>query len=445
MRTFRSDFRSGPAPALALALALALAACGGDDGASQAGPPGANGGGPGGPSWGGGEQVAAVPVEVAEVERRQISTFIETNGTLEAENEVDIVARVAAPIASLETEEGRRVRAGQVLARLEEEELRADLEIARVALEEARLAYERARKLEESQLISPEAYEQALTRFETAKARFEGAEIQLGYTVVRAPFSGLIVARYVDRAQQVAVNTPLFRLSDFDPLLAPIQVPERELPKLAIGQRAYLTVEAYPGRRFSARVLRISPVVDAATGTVKVTLEVDAEDTLRPGMFARVFVETATRPEALVIPKAALSLESIGDTVYVAADGKAHRREVELGYREGDFVEAVSGVAAGERVVVVGQDGLSDGTPVRILAGPGSEQAGSGATQAGPSGTPEAPGGPPGGFGAGGFDPSNVTPEQLEAIKERMRARGMSEKEIEERLKRFRERGQGGS
>ncbi|MDX1500889.1 MAG: efflux RND transporter periplasmic adaptor subunit [Thermoanaerobaculia bacterium] len=445
MRTFRSDFRSGPAPALALALALALAACGGDDGASQAGPPGANGGGPGGPSWGGGEQVAAVPVEVAEVERRQISTFIETNGTLEAENEVDIVARVAAPIASLETEEGRRVRAGQVLARLEEEELRADLEIARVALEEARLAYERARKLEESQLISPEAYEQALTRFETAKARFEGAEIQLGYTVVRAPFSGLIVARYVDRAQQVAVNTPLFRLSDFDPLLAPIQVPERELPKLAIGQRAYLTVEAYPGRRFSARVLRISPVVDAATGTVKVTLEVDAEDTLRPGMFARVFVETATRPEALVIPKAALSLESIGDTVYVAADGKAHRREVELGYREGDFVEAVSGVAAGERVVVVGQDGLSDGTPVRILAGPGSEQAGSGATQAGPSGTPEAPGGPPGGFGAGGFDPSNVTPEQLEAIKERMRARGMSEKEIEERLKRFRERGRGGS
>jgi multidrug efflux pump subunit AcrA (membrane-fusion protein) len=85
-------------------------------------------------------------------------------------------------------------------------------------------------------------------------------------------------------------------------------------------------------------------------------------------MFARVFVETDTRPDTLVIPKSALSLESLGDTVYVAANGKADRREVDLGFREGDFVEALSGVDEGEQVVVVGQDGLSDGTPVRVLS-----------------------------------------------------------------------------
>jgi len=86
-------------------------------------------------------------------------------------------------------------------------------------------------------------------------------------------------------------------------------------------------VESWPGEKFEAAVLRISPVVDSATGTIKVTLEVRSPEKLRPGMFARVFVETETRSDALVIPKAALSLESIGDTVYVAEGDTASRRD----------------------------------------------------------------------------------------------------------------------
>ncbi len=131
------------------------------------------------------------------------------------------------------------------------------------------------------------------------------------------------------------------------------------------------------------------------------------------------------------MPKAALSVDSIGDTVYVAADGVADRREVELGFAEGDFVEAVSGLAAGEQVVVVGQDGLSDGTPVQVLSGAGEAPPGA----AGGGRRPGGRGGP-----RPGFDPANMTPEMLEQIKERMRARGMSEEQIEERLQRMRER-----
>jgi len=373
-----------------LPLLLAVVACGGEGGGAQeaqrgGGAPAAGaraGGAPGaGQNWGGasgGAAAAAVPVEVVEVERRDISAFIETNGTLEAENEVDIVARVAAPITELAAEEGMTVRAGQLLARLDPREIRSQHEISRVTLEEAKLAYERAERLKGNQLISPEEYEQALARFETARAQLEQNQIQLDYTEVRAPFSGRIVARYVDLAEQVTVNTPLFRISDFDPLLCPIQVPERELPRLETGQPAYLTVEAWPGERFDASVLRIRPVVDAATGTVRVTLDVKGRGKLTPGMFARVYLETATRPGALVIPRAALSLESVGDTVYVAADGVAQRREVSLGFEERDRVEVTSGLEAGERVVVVGQDGLSDGTPIQVLRGPGQAQQGPG-------------------------------------------------------------------
>jgi RND family efflux transporter MFP subunit len=310
-----------------------------------------------------------VPVEVAPVVRRSISTFIETNGALEAENEVDVVARTTGPIVELLTEEGREVRKGEILARLDDEEVRAQLEISRVALNESEMIWKRSLSLREEDLISVDEYERVLADYEGARAALEGTRIQLGYTEIRAPFDGLIVARYVHLAEQVGVNSPLFRISDFDPLLCPIQVPERELPRLRAGQEAYLTVEAWPGERFGAHVLRIRPVVDADTGTIRVTLEVRTQGRLRPGMFARVFVQTATRPDALVIPRAALSLESIGDTVYVAEGDRASRREVSLGYQEGDYVEVLSGVEETEMVVVVGQDGLGDGTPVRILDG----------------------------------------------------------------------------
>jgi membrane fusion protein (multidrug efflux system) len=287
-----------------------------------------------------------------------------------------------------------------------------------VTLNETELAFERAKRLNEGELISPEAYEQALSVYESAAAQYEGSRIQLGYTEILAPFGGKIIQRYVDFAEQVGVGTALFRISDFDPLLCPIQVPERALPRLRVGQSAYLTVEPYPEQRFEAEVLRIRPVVDADSGTVRVTLQVQARGRLRPGMFARVYVETDRHENALVIPKAALSLESIGDTVFVADGAVASRREVELGFTEGDHVEVLSGVAENEPVIVVGQDGLSDRTPIEILE----------------------PGGGPGGPGGRGFDPSKMTPEQLEHVKEMMRSRGMSEQQIEERLRRMRER-----
>ncbi len=367
----------GPAAPVILLLALGLAAgCGGGDGPPADGEPSQQhrqggerrwGGASGGPP--GAEETPAVPVEAVPVTRRAISSYIETNGTLEAENEVEIVARVSAPVVELKVEEGDVVARGQLMARLDESELEAQARMSEAAFNEARLAFERAERLRLEQLISPEAYEQALSRHDTARAQHTADRLQLGYAEVRAPFAGVVVARYVDPAQQVAPGTALFRLSDFEPLLCPIQVPERDLGKVRLGQPAYLTLETWPGERFAAEVLRIRPVVDAATGTVRVTLQVRREPRLTPGMFARVYLETATRDGALVMPKAALSLEGLGDTVYVVENGVARRREVELGFSEGADVEVVTGLAEGELVVVVGQDGLSDGTPARVLGG----------------------------------------------------------------------------
>ena len=365
--------------AAAVALGVAVAACSAkpaDEASGGGAGSGAESGRRAGGAWAqgsAGSESAAVPVEVAAVARRSVASYIETNGALEAENDVLIVARTSGPIVELATEEGRSVRKGQLMARIDPTEVRAQEQIAAVTLREAERTFERAKSTFEAQLISQADYDQALAATEAAEATLADRQVQLAYTRIAAPFDAVVVERMVKLGDNVSPNQQLFRISDFDPLLCKIQVPEKELPRLHKGQPAYLTVEAWPEERFPAKVLRLSPVVDAATGTIRVTLEVQGRDRLRPGMFASVFLEIERREDALTIPKAALSLESLGDTVYTVNDDVAARRPITLGYEEADVVEVRSGLDEGDRVIVVGQDGLSDGTPIRILAGPGAE------------------------------------------------------------------------
>jgi membrane fusion protein (multidrug efflux system) len=429
---------------------LTLAACGGsgDSGGGEGGRPGMRGGGaaPGAPA-------AAVPVRVQPVSRRAISQYLQTNGTLEAENEVDIVARTSGPVTEILTEEGQVVKAGQLLARIDEREPKNKAEIARVTRDEAQLAFDRAKTSWKDGLVSQEAYDSAASKLAAAQAQLESAEIQLAYTEIRAPFEALVVTRDIKLAQYVTPGTRLFRISDFTPLLCRVEVPEKDLPRVRVGQTAHLEVEAYPGERFPASVARLRPTVDPATGTFTVTLEVDGKGKLRPGLFASVYLETETREDVLVIPRDALVLDSLGDTVYVMANGVAERREVRLGVRDADSVEILEGLAEGEQLIVLGQEGLADGTPVMVLGD--APPAAPPAVAAGPS--PEGGVGPrdagargPGEAGAG-IPPfmvqriKDATPEELERIKERMKQFGMSDERINEVIKQVRGEGGNGS
>jgi membrane fusion protein (multidrug efflux system) len=365
----------------------------------------------------GSEPVAAVPVQVAAVPRQSISQYLETNGTLEAENEVDIVARTTGPVVEINTEEGRLIRAGQVIARIDEREARNQVTIAIVARDEAQLAFDRTKSSWDEGLVSREALDNAFSQLNAAEAQLDSAEIQLAYTRITAPFDALVVTRNVKLAQYVTPGTTLFRISDFTPLLCRIEVPEKDFPRIQIGQAAYLRVEAYPDEQFSAMVVRLRPTVDAATGTFTATLEVDGSGKLRPGMFASVYLQTDTHDDAIVIPRSALVLDSLGDTVYVKSDDEAERREVRLGLRSENLIEVLEGLSEGELLIVVGQDGLADGTPVTVI----------GDEPAAPAATTDPASGPP--------------PEAIERMRQRMKERGLSDEEIEQRLQQIREGG----
>lgn len=446
---------------------------GGGGGPGGPGGPGGRGGGFGG--FGGGTGGGSeIPVEVAPVVRRDVGDYLETTGVLEAEREVDIVARTGGPIVQLAAEEGDFVRDGQLLARLDGEELLARLEVARVAVEEARVNFERAKRSLAEEVISQEVYDQTKARYDSAVAQLRGDEIAYSYTEIRAPFAGLVIERNVKFAEFVTNGSVLFRISDFDPLLCVIQIPEKDLTRLRRGQDAKLRVEAFPGEEFRATILRINPVVDSASGTVRVTLAVSGRSKLRPGMFANVYLEIERHENTLAIPRSALVLESLGDAVYTVEDGVATRREVDLGFTEDRVVEVLDGLTAGDRVVVVGQDALTNGVRVNVLrevspegsqaVAPGDEprvgRAPNGA--AGVAGEPlseevisispesrrmDAPseqpsgavtrGAPGGRVGGLPFDLSD--PQVVENIKQRMRSRGLTDEQIEVRLEQMRQ------
>ena len=395
-------------------MVLTLSACGGSSGDGGGRSGGNRPDAMGGP-MAGGASTAAVPVRVQRVLSRSISQYLQTNGTLEAENEVDIVARTSGPVTAILTEEGQMVRTGQLMARIDDREPKNQAAIARVARDEAQLAFDRTQTSWNEGLVSREAYDGATSKLAAAQAQLESAEIQLAYTEIRAPFDAQVVTRDIKLAQYVTTGARLFRISDFTPLLCRVEVPEKDLPRVRVGQTAHLEVEAYPGQQFPASVSRLRPTVDPTSGTFTVTLEVAAQGKLRPGMFASVYLETETRENVLAIPRDALVLDSLGDTVYVMVDGVAERREVRLGLRDEDSVEVVEGLAGGEQLIVLGQEGLADGTPVAVL---GNESSAAPAAEAA---------GPP--------------PEAIEAMRQRMKERGMSDAEIEQRLQQMRNGG----
>jgi len=390
---------------------LTLTACGGSDDAG-----GREGGGRP-PGMGGSAPSAAVPIQVEAVPRRSISQYLETNGTLEAENEIDIVARTSGPVTEINTEEGRLIRAGQLIARIDEREARNQVAISKVTRDEAKLAFERTKTSWDEGLVSQEAYDTALSKLSSAEAQLESAEIQFAYTEITAPFDALVVTRDIKLAQYVTPGTTLFRISDFTPLLCRVEVPEKDFSRIRMGQTAHIRVEAYPGDSFPAAVARLRPTVDAATGTFTVTLEVEGQGKLRPGMFASVYLETDTHADAIVIPRDALVLDSLGDTVFVKSGDKAERREVRLGLRSENSVEILEGLAEGDLLIVIGQDGLADGTPISVI----------GDQPPAPDSTTDESTGPP--------------PEAIEMMRQRMRERGMSDEEIEQRLQQMRDGG----
>jgi len=315
------------------------------------------------------KQEEAVPVEVTKVVKGSVSAYFTGTASLEAENEAKVVAKVGGVVEQVLVEEGLKVRKEQVLAKLDDDKLALDLAEAEARLKQLESEFKRNRELHQKNIISTEIFERINSDFEMQKAKVAQARLMKDYTSIRAPINGVVAERLIKVGNMVPQNEPCFHITDFDPLLAVLYAPEKELSKLHENQKAILEVDALPGETFTGKILRISPVVDPQTGTFKVTAAVtDPEGKLKPGMFSRVRIVYDVHSDTLLLPKDAILTEGNESVVFLVKNNTVQRKVIKTGYVNTTHTEITSGLQEGDMVVQTGIGGLKDSSKVEILS-----------------------------------------------------------------------------
>jgi len=356
------------------------------------------------------------PVEAAVARRGDLVKRLGATGIVRAKREVDVVSRIGGEVVQVSVYNGKFVNAGEVLVKLDDREYWIVFEHARTMLLAAQIEYksmsatpaqeqvdsaEVRRRIEEAERKYGEAQREfqagRMTRDDFARARrdyetdiayyqahrgdvvanksglsqareaYERAKMNLEATEIKAPFSGYVANCELAVGMQVEAGKVLLRLVDLSSLFVDVEVLESEIGKVKVGRKAEVSVNAFPGERFSGTVERINPIVEAKSKTAKVTVEVrDAATKLRPGMFAAVKLETEILRDRLLVPKEALLVRDQRPLVFVAQGGLAKWHYVEVGDENESFLEIRAGITPGDTVIVSGHYTLAHDAKVRI-------------------------------------------------------------------------------
>jgi len=366
----------------------------------------------------GGEH-AAKPVRVEVVRRDSVRRAVDVVGTLAAVDQVTISSEADGKVSRILADLGDRVTAGQVLIKIDNEkqqytydqqqaalaralaqygasdpqnlpeiEKTPDAQRANADLVQATQAFDRANELFKRTLISQQAlddaraalqskraiYNAALQNGKNLRASIQASEAtmklagrQLRDTDIRAPFDGFVEKRLVNLGELVKTQMPVMAVVRLNPLKVIAEIPEKMAPWISAGQAVDLQVDAYQGRKFTGKVSRISPGVNASTRAFPFeALVPNTDSVLKPGTFARVHIESGKIDDVLSVPYAALQYRYGVNRVFVVNGDKLAMRELSVGERLGDRIEVVSGVKAGERVAVTDVDTLADGVAVAV-------------------------------------------------------------------------------
>lgn len=301
-----------------------------------------------------------------QIELQHIVDEIDALGTANANESVEIQPRISSLIESFAFTEGQNVMAGDVLVRLEDNEIVAGLTLAEANLSESRSLYNRSKSLADTQAISASNLDQLLAQVRVDEASVEAAKARLNNTVIRAPFSGRVGLRRVSPGSFVNTSTVITTLDDVSEIKLDFSVPETFLTVLSEGMDISAESLVYPGKIFAGTVASIDTRLDPVTRAVLVRAIIPNEDgLLKPGMFMSVALKR-DRGEVVVVPEQAIVPEGGNQYVYVVAGGVAEKRRVQLGRRIPGFVAIEAGLEAGESVITEGAHKVRDGAAVEV-------------------------------------------------------------------------------
>ena len=316
------------------------------------------------------DEEIATPVVITTVRAGPIKSTIAAASTIEPERSVTVHAESTGRISMLPIEEGDAIERGQLIAKIKQEVQRSGLDRAASNLVKAKQDLEVVKKLHEAGAASSDELRNAEVAHDTAKIDVRDRRRDVSNTRITAPITGTITERFVSPGAYVTVGAQLATIIDFSSLVARIYVPERELDRIAVGQAAQVVGKAASDRRGEGSVLRIAPVVDATTGTVKVTIALPAplaggSHGFLPGMYAQVTLTTQRRERAVLLDKQALVYRNEAPFVFVLDGDRVTERALKIGLSDQDHVEILAGLELGDEVVRSGQAGLEAGGLVR--------------------------------------------------------------------------------
>lgn len=300
-------------------------------------------------------------VEVAPAEMRALNLSEEFTAQLEAKVVNNIAAQAGGRLKQLLVKVGDRVGAGQAVARMEATQAAQ----AQIQLADAKTNFARMDELYKVGGVSKAQWEQAKSAVDQAKLAYGNAAEN---TVLRSPISGFVTAKNYDNGDMTSPQLPVVVIQQIAPVKAVIGVSEQYYSFLKKGAAATLSVDALGEETFSGVVTNIFPTLDPVTHTVSTEIEVANKDLkLRPGMYARVHLDFGTK-EALTVPDKAIVRQAGSGAryVYVFSGGKAVYRAVELGQQQGDLYEVVSGLNAGDQVIISAPSNLKNGLSVKL-------------------------------------------------------------------------------
>lgn len=322
-----------------------------------------------------------VNVKTSPAEKKRVQPYLETTGTLKAEEEVTVSSEVDGIVRKITVEEGSRIQQGMLLAAvndidygLEYKKSEAALKQSQASLANARAEFSRKHSLYEEELITRQQFDDVSTKLALAQAEMERARAALGAsreklarTKIYSPLTGAVKEKKISIGDYVRNGTPLFALIKIDSLKLNFTISEKDAAALKIGQEVVFTVDAFAGQKFKGEVSLLYPNVEERTRTLQAEAVVpNADHLLKPGYFARTQIFTQEAREAVVIPVTALLYDGPTIRVFVVNDKKAHERIIKIGNKYGEDVEVLEGLQEKEQVVVIGQNNLSEGVKVNV-------------------------------------------------------------------------------
>ncbi len=309
-----------------------------------------------------------IPVNMMKANASPVSNTVNAVGALIAEDSVMLRPEIDGRIEALLFREGQPVKKGTVVVRLDAAEQRARVAAAEADLKLAESRFKRSEELVAQNFISKQALDETRANLDILRARLRQEQVALARTALRAPFDAVAGLRQVSPGAYVGKGDDIVRLDALGTLKLEVPVPETYLPLVKIGQPIALTVDALPGQSFAGKVNAIDPAVDPVSRNVRVRARIaNPRGQLKPGMFARATANLGGRTSAILLPEQTIVPRADGNYVFLAVNGKAELRKVALGKREPGRVEILSGVAAGDTVVLDGQIKLRPGVPVVSL------------------------------------------------------------------------------